>query len=199
VRVRIAPLDTAGQPTGALTEAAGVTGEIVVAAPHVRQQYDRLWRQNRVSRLGVADPRGHRTGDVGHLDAAGRLWVEGRLQHVLTTPDGVVTPVGPEQRIERVDGVGRTGLAGIGPVGTQQAVAVVEVTGPRPRRRGRRRPGLADPALAASVRAAAGIPLAAVLTVPVLPTDIRHNSKVDRARLSRWAASVLSGGRMVRP
>ncbi|WP_420368697.1 alpha/beta fold hydrolase [Curtobacterium sp. L1-20] len=199
VRVRIAPLDTAGQPTGALTDAAGVTGEIVVAAPHVRQQYDRLWRQNRVSRLGVADPRGHRTGDVGHLDAAGRLWVEGRLQHVLTTPDGVVTPVGPEQRMERVDGVGRAGLAGIGPVGTQQAVAVVEVTGPRPRRRGRRRPGLADPALAASVRAAAGIPLAAVLTVPVLPTDIRHNSKVDRALLSRWAASVLSGGRMVRP
>ncbi|MFS2032168.1 hypothetical protein ACEN85_18950 [Curtobacterium sp. CT11-45] len=46
---------------------------------------------------------------------------------------------------------------------------------------------------------AAGIPVAAVLTVPELPTDIRHNSKVDRARLSRWAASVLSGGRMVRP
>jgi len=195
VRVRIAPLDAAGQPTGALTGEPGVTGEIVVAAPHVRQQYDRLWRQNRVSRLGVEDPRGHRTGDVGHLDAAGRLWVEGRLQHVLTTPDGVVTPVGPEQRIERVDGVGRAGLAGIGPSGTQQAVAVVETTGP-----GRtRRPALAPPVVAGAVRAAAGIPLAAVLVVPVLPTDIRHNSKVDRARLSRWADSVLSGGRMVRP
>lgn len=200
VHVRIAPLDGAGRPTGALTDQADVTGEIVVAAPHVRERYDRLWRTNRVSRLGVDDPRGHRTGDVGHLDASGRLWVEGRLQHVLTTPSGVVTPVGPEQRIERVDGVGRAGLAGIGPSGTQQAVAVVEATGQGPARgRGRRRPGLAEPALAAAVRAAAGIPLAAVLTVPVLPTDIRHNSKVDRARLSRWAASVLSGGRMVRP
>jgi len=49
------------------------------------------------------------------------------------------------------------------------------------------------------VRAAAGVPVAAVLVVPVLPTDIRHNSKVDRARLARWATSVLSGGRMVRP
>jgi hypothetical protein len=106
-----------------------------------------------------------------------------------------VTPVGPEQRIERVDGVGRAGLAGIGPSGTQQAVAVVETTGPRRTRR----PALADPDTAAAVRAAAGIPLAAVLVVPVLPTDIRHNSKVDRARLSRWADSVLSGGRMVRP
>jgi acyl-coenzyme A synthetase/AMP-(fatty) acid ligase/pimeloyl-ACP methyl ester carboxylesterase len=193
VRVRIAPLDGSGRSTGALTDEPGVTGEIVVAAPHVRDHYDRLWRTDRVSRLGVDDPRGHRTGDVGHLDAAGRIWVEGRLQHVLTTPDGVVTPVGPEQRIEGADGVGRAGVAGIGPIGTQQVVAVVE-TVPAVRR-----PGLASPALAARVRAAAGIPLAAVLTVPVLPTDIRHNSKVDRTRLSRWAGSVLSGGRMVRP
>lgn len=159
----------------------------------MRDHYDRLWRTDRVSRLGVDDPRGHRTGDVGHLDAAGRIWVEGRLQHVLTTPSGVVTPVGPEQRIEGVDGVGRAGVAGIGPIGTQQVVAVVE-TDPAVRR-----PGLASPSLAAAVRAAAGVPLAAVLVVPVLPTDIRHNSKVDRTRLSRWAGSVLSGGRMVRP
>ncbi|MBT1546708.1 alpha/beta fold hydrolase [Curtobacterium aurantiacum] len=193
VRVRIAPLDGSGRSTGALTDEPGVTGEIVVAAPHVRDHYDRLWRTDRVSRLGVDDPRGHRTGDVGHLDDAGRIWVEGRLQHVLTTPDGVVTPVGPEQRIEGVDGVGRAGVAGIGPIGTQQVVAVVE-TDPAVRR-----PGLASPSLAAAVRAAAGVPLAAVLVVPVLPTDIRHNSKVDRTRLSRWAASVLSGGRMVRP
>ncbi|PZF58202.1 hydrolase [Curtobacterium sp. MCSS17_008] len=193
VRVRIAPLDGTGVPSGAPTDDPGVTGEVVVAAPHVRDRYDRLWRTDRVSRLGVADPRGHRTGDVGHLDAEGRLWIEGRLQHVVTTPDGVVTPVGPEQRIERVEGVGRAGIAGTGPVGTQQVVAVVE-TVPAVRR-----PGLAPADLAAAVRAAAGVRLAAVLVVPVLPTDIRHNSKVDRARLARWASAVLGGGRMVRP
>ncbi len=130
---------------------------------------------------------------MGHLDVDGRLWIEGRLQHVVTTADGVVTPVGPEQRIERVDGVGRAGVAGTGPAGTQQVVAVVETVPAA------RRPGLAPADLAAAVRAAAGIPLAAVLVVPVLPTDIRHNSKVDRARLSRWATTVLGGGRMVRP
>ena len=170
-----------------------MTGEIVVAAPHVRDHYDRLWRTDRASRLGVADPRGHRTGDVGHLDEAGRLWVEGRLQHVVTTPDGVVTPVGPEQRIERVDGVRRAGVTGIGPAGTQQVVAVVEPE-PAPRR-----PGLASPSIASAVRAAAGVPVAAVLVVPVLPTDVRHNSKVDRTRLARWATSVLAGGRTARP
>ncbi|WP_258369068.1 alpha/beta fold hydrolase [Curtobacterium sp. MCPF17_046] len=193
VRVRIAPLDADGRATGALTETPDVTGEIVVAAPHVRDHYDRLWRTDRVSRLGVDDPRGHRTGDVGHLDASGQLWVEGRMQHVITAPTGVVTPVGPEQRTERVPGVGRAGVVGVGPSGTQQVVAVVETVPAA------RRPALADPALADAVRAAAGVPVAAVLVVPELPTDIRHNSKVDRARLARWASSVLAGGRMTRP
>ncbi|WP_258371116.1 alpha/beta fold hydrolase [Curtobacterium sp. MCBD17_021] len=193
VRVRIAPLDADGRATGALTETPDVTGEIVVAAPHVRDHYDRLWRTDRAARLGVDDPRGHRTGDVGHLDASGQLWVEGRMQHVITAPSGVVTPVGPEQRVEGVDGVGRAGVVGVGPSGRQQVVAVVETVPAA------RRAGLADPSLADAVRAAVDLPVAAVLVVPVLPTDVRHNSKVDRARLARWAASVLAGGRMTRP
>ena len=41
-------------------------------------------------------------------------------------------------------------------------------------------------------------PLAAVLTVPKLPVDIRHNSKIDRARLGRWADALLAGGRAPR-
>jgi hypothetical protein len=38
-----------------------------------------------------------------------------------------------------------------------------------------------------------------VLVVPGLPTDVRHNSKIDRTGLAAWATSVLSGGRMRRP
>jgi hypothetical protein len=32
-----------------------------------------------------------------------------------------------------------------------------------------------------------------VLVVPALPTDIRHNSKIDRSRVAAWAERVLSG------
>ena len=35
--------------------------------------------------------------------------------------------------------------------------------------------------------------------VAQLPTDVRHNSKIDRTRLSRWADSVLAGGPLVAP
>ncbi len=51
---------------------------------------------------------------------------------------------------------------------------------------------------AAVVRAAADIPLAAVLTVRSLPVDIRHASKIDRSRLARWADGVLAGARVSR-
>ena len=80
----------------------GCTGEICVRAGHVKDRYDALWL---TERLSSRDPGWHRTGDVGHLDTEGRLWVEGRLPHVVTTAHGAVTPVGVEQRVERLPGV----------------------------------------------------------------------------------------------
>ncbi|MFD2768700.1 hypothetical protein ACFS33_00020 [Cellulomonas phragmiteti] len=49
------------------------------------------------------------------------------------------------------------------------------------------------------MRDAVGPGTVAVLVVPELPTDVRHNSKVDRARLAAWADGVLAGGRLGRP
>ncbi len=193
-RIRISALDASGASVGDLSEEPDVTGEIVVSAPHVKDHYDRLWLTERGSRRGgVPGERWHRTGDVGHLDSAGRLWVEGRLPHVIVTADGVVTPVGPEQRIETLPDVSRAAFVGVGPLGTQQQVAVLETVPPA------RRAHRAPEALAAAVRSMVGTPVAAVLVVPGLPTDIRHNSKIDRSRLSRWATGILSGGRWVKP
>lgn len=198
VTLRVSPLDDEGRATGDLTGRAGVTGEIVVAAPHVKDRYDKLWLTERASRrtAGEAAPAGlrwHRTGDVGHLDAQGRVWIEGRLAHVVVTADGVLTPVGPERAVAHSPHVRRAAVVGIGPVGTQQVVAVVETVPDA------RRPGLAPPEVADDVRARCPVPLAAVLVVPELPTDVRHNSKIDRGLLSGWAAGVLAGGRVTAP
>lgn len=189
-RMAVIPLATDGTAPGndSVTE-AGVTGEILVSAPHVKEAYDRLWLTQRES---VRTAGWHRTGDVGHFDAAGRLWVEGRLAHVVTAPGRVVTPVGAEQAIERLDDVGLAAVVGVGPSGTQAVVAVVETVPPA------RRAGPAGPQLAGRVREAArqaGVSVSAVLIVSSQPTDIRHNAKIDRTRLSRWASAVLAGGR----
>jgi acyl-coenzyme A synthetase/AMP-(fatty) acid ligase/pimeloyl-ACP methyl ester carboxylesterase len=186
VSVRISPLDELGRSRGELTDDTGVTGEICVAAAHVKDRYDKLWATEAAS---SRNPGWHRTGDVGHLDSDGRLWVEGRLVHVVATADGPVTPVGLEQRIETLEGVSAAAIVGVGPIGTQQVVAIVVCA------LARSRGPLVDPELAAAVRSAAQVPLAAVLVVDALPVDIRHASKVDRTRLARWADRVLAGDR----
>jgi acyl-CoA synthetase (AMP-forming)/AMP-acid ligase II len=193
-RVAVVPLAADGTAPGsqAVTD-PGVTGEILVSAPHVKEAYDRLWL---IQRESASLPGWHRTGDVGHFDAAGRLWVEGRLAHVVKAPDGVVTPVGAEQAIERLDDVRLAAITGVGPAGTQAVAAVVETVPPA------RKAGPAGTGLAGRVREAAleaGVEVSAVLVVPAQPTDIRHNAKIDRTRLSRWASRVLAGGRPGKP
>ncbi|WP_400158835.1 alpha/beta fold hydrolase [Arthrobacter sp. BPSS-3] len=186
----VAPLVADGTAPGnrPVTD-AGVTGEILVRAAHVKDSYDRLWLTQRESARTAG---WHRTGDVGHLDAAGRLWVEGRMAHVVTAPGGVVTPVGAEQAIEALSGVGLAAVVGVGPAGTQAVAAVVE-TVPAVRKAEPAEPGLAGRVRAAARQA--GVEVSAVLAVPAQPTDIRHNAKIDRTRLARWAGSVLAGGR----
>ena len=175
VELRIEPLAGSGE-----------SGEIVVSAPWMSAGYDGLWATTDQAR--TVDERGvewHRTGDVGHLDAEGRLWVEGRMAHVVDTAGGPVTPVPLEVSVALATEL-RCAIAGVGPPGCRQVVVVVEREG---------KAGLAGTDVDRSVREAlTPQPVAAVLTVPKLPVDRRHNSKIDRTRLGRWAEAVLAGG-----
>lgn len=185
VQIRIAALTSpAGEDE--LTDTPGVLGEIVVRAPHVKLRYHRAWGAQQASER----PAGwHRTGDVGELDRHGRLWVHGRRVHVVHTSQGPLAPYPVEHRIAALPDVYDVAVVGVGPDGTAQAVAIIVP----PQRIGRRDSALADPVLAAHVREAAGVPIAAVLVKDWLPVDIRHASKVDRTGLARWADTVLHG------
>jgi acyl-CoA synthetase (AMP-forming)/AMP-acid ligase II/pimeloyl-ACP methyl ester carboxylesterase len=166
--------------------ATGTTGEILVRAPWVSDGYLGLWATERAARPGpVGD--WHRSGDVGHLDALGRLWVEGRAVHVIHTATGPITSVPVERVVERSLGIRRVAAVGVGPVGSQQVVIVVED--------GDTQDGPAASDVAASVRRAVDEPVASVLTVRRLPVDIRHNAKIDRAAVASWASDVLAGRR----
>ncbi|MFA9444552.1 alpha/beta fold hydrolase [Egicoccus sp. AB-alg6-2] len=197
VEVAVAPLDNrTGDAAPIPTDDVEVAGELCVRAAHVKDRYDRLW----ATEVASTAPTGwHRTGDVGHLDAQGRVWVEGRLVHVIVTADGVVTPVGIERRVEQlVDAATGTRVrlaaaVGVGPVGTQHLVVVVQSDPPA------RRAGLAPRPLTDAVRTAVDVPVAAVLTLPRIPVDIRHNSKIDRTAVAAWASSLLAGERVSAP
>jgi cis-3-alkyl-4-acyloxetan-2-one decarboxylase / olefin beta-lactone synthetase len=189
VEVVISPLDAAGNVTGQLTTEADVVGEVCVRAAHIREGYDGLWITADAASL---DGGFHRSGDVGHLDTEGRLWIEGRVTHLIRTAAGPVTPIGIEQTVAGLADVALAAAVGVGPPGNQQVVLVIVPTEPP------KRPNLADPSLAASVRAPLDVDVAAVLVVPELPVDVRHNSKIDRTRIAAWAEAILAGSRIGR-
>lgn len=213
--VAIAPLLQDGSVAVELTHEPGVTGEILVSAPHVKDRYDTLWVTEEQS---ISTPGWHHTGDVGHLDASGRLWVEGRLAHVLLTSQGVLTPVAAEQSAESLPEVRRAALVAVGPAGTAAPVLVIEASANTAALEARQSASAFKRALLDRVPGAhrfpvaegvapfelsqlvrqkvaedTGVELAAVLVVHEHPTDIRHNSKIDRPALGEWAAKVLAG------
>ncbi|MFZ9041527.1 MAG: alpha/beta fold hydrolase [Ilumatobacteraceae bacterium] len=195
----VAGVDVAVRPIDGSDRHPHRIGEILVRAPHARAGYDRLWHTEFAA---SPDEGWHATGDVGHLDGLGRLWIGGRLGHVITTAAGPIAPVASEQAVERIDGVAAAALVGVGPADDRQLVVVLEREQPV------RRPGPADTALVDRVRSAVRDALAsiddapeviAVLEVPHLPVDRRHNSKVDRTRLAEWAERALTGARAGSP
>lgn len=185
VDVRIAPLDVLGRPAPDAIDVVDVTGEIVTRAPWSKHAYDRRWAiQHRTGADGW-----HRTGDVGQIDSRGRLWIEGRLSHVISTPEGPVTPVAAEDAAARAASTSMAACVGVGPKGRQVVVIVLPGGGRRMAVAG------VDVTIAVreAVRVRCGIDVAAVLTVDELPVDIRHRSKIDRARVARQAARLLAG------
>jgi len=182
--LRISAVDSDGYASGPLDASPGVLGEVLVRASHRKVRYDRLWSTERAA---SRDHGWHRTGDVGVLDVDGRLWIAGRLAHVITSSTGPVAPVPIEQAVQRMPGVEQAACVGVGPVGIQQLV-VVCVTSDH-------RTGPADLPLIDDVRRAAGTDVAAVLLRASLPVDIRHNSKIDRTAVAAWAAERLAGRR----
>jgi acyl-coenzyme A synthetase/AMP-(fatty) acid ligase len=180
--------------------------EVLIATPWCSTGYDRLDDTQRQARSVDADGRiWHRSGDLGHLDESGRLWIEGRLVHRIETATSTVSPVPLEIAAESCEGVSRAAAVGVGPLGAQQVVIVVEAAGARSRspipilrRRHRRKLGLASLELTGEVRAAIGTiagmpPVAAVLAADRFPVDVRHNSKIDRTLLAAQAERLLAG------
>lgn len=178
VDIRIAPWNA---PDRLITD-PDVMGEIVVRAPHMKNSYDNLAFTERTSTEFVG---WHRTGDVGHLDADGSLWIEGRKSHVIVTHIGVVTPVPVEQRVESLDFVRQAACVGVGPKDGSVVVIVYIESG--------QGPNLSQLQREDQVRAVAGVPIAAILPVKSLPTDIRHNAKLNREEISQWANKKLAG------
>lgn len=187
-------------------------GEIIVSGPVVTQIYDNLPEATLLAKIqtpnskrptdpraprgvwplepGVSVPAGtaawHRMGDCGYLDFSGRLWFTGRKAERVTTPNGPMFTEPCEQVFRLHPDVVRCALIGLGEPGKQRAAVVVEAA-----------PGRADRAraFAQELRTlAVKYPHTAGITRfffhPKFPVDVRHNAKIHRLQLARWAETA---------
>ncbi|MEU9559932.1 AMP-binding protein [Streptomyces fumanus] len=162
-------------------------GEIAVAGPVVSPAYHLRPEATAAARTTADGTLWHRTGDLGRLDPDGRLWYLGRKAHLVTGDGLALTTEDVETAADAVAGVRRTALVGVGAPGRQRAVLCVE---PEP---GTHRETLLGRLRAALAPHPYGRRIDTVLFHPCLPTDIRHNAKIDRGRLAAYAARHRRG------
>lgn len=162
----------------------GEIGELVVRGPQVSRRYlTSPWMTadpNALSKIADDESVWHRIGDVGYFDPDGRFWYCGRKSQRVVTPDGTLFTEQVEGIANSHPAVKKSALVGVDGV----PVLIVEL----------RENASVDDAeaqlLALLQEHDVSRQVARVVRHPKLPTDIRHNAKIQRERLAEWAATV---------
>jgi len=167
----------------------GKIGEIVVQGGQVTRGYYNRPDADLLSKM--ADPATggffHRMGDLGGKDEDGRIWFCGRKSHRVETTEGTLFTIPCEAVFNAHPAVFRTALVGVGEKGCQQPVLCVELEkGMKIDREQLRKELLAIAAAHIHTHA-----IATILFHPAFPVDIRHNAKIFREKLARWAEKKL--------
>ncbi len=163
----------------------GEIGEIIIRAPQASPRYFGKARATRMAKIPCPDGGfWHRMGDLGYLDEQGRLWFCGRKKHQVQAAEQTYYPVCVEGIVNTLPFVRRSALVGVGQRGNQTPVLLIEPFGqPDPQQREAWRQQIMEILHEHRFR------IQHVLFYPkAFPTDRRHNSKIERPDLARWAA-----------
>lgn len=165
----------------------GEIGEIIVSGPVVTRSYFNREKSTRLAK--ILDPHSggfyHRMGDIGYIDAQGRLWFCGRKAHRVATPERVFYTVPCEAVFNEHARVYRTALVGIVRERQLEPVLCVELE----KDLGGVSQGLIrKELLALGARHAHTQPIRKILFHKKFPVDIRHNAKIFREKLAVWAS-----------
>jgi acyl-CoA synthetase (AMP-forming)/AMP-acid ligase II len=169
----------------------GQIGELIVSGPVVTRQYVTRTEANALGKITEGSRIWHRMGDVGYLDDSGRFWFCGRMAHRVLAASGVMFTIPCEAIFNQHPDVYRSALVGVGPPGRQRPVIVVEPwPGRTPKGKAAERKLMDELAvLARGNSLTSGIH--DFLLHRSMPVDIRHNAKIFREKLARWAAPKL--------
>jgi acyl-CoA synthetase (AMP-forming)/AMP-acid ligase II len=164
-------------------------GEIVVKGPAVTRMYVNRPQSTTLAKIADGEAIWHRMGDLGYLDAQGRLWFYGRKSHRVETSSGPLYTEPVELIFNQHPAVARSALVGI-----KGGVPVVVV---QPKPASLKQTAAQRNQFIAELRVlAAQYPMTATikrfLFHPSFPVDIRHNAKIFREQLALWADQRLT-------
>ncbi|WP_201776610.1 fatty acid CoA ligase family protein [Allosalinactinospora lopnorensis] len=193
VEARIVPITDTPIPEWSddLPVELGQVGEIAVSGPTVSGRYHAAPEADGYAKIPDGERVWHRTGDLGRIDEAGRIWFCGRKSQRVHTAGGTLYTVPCEGILNAHPDVHRTALVGVGPPERARPVVCVELhDGVPTKERARVERELRE--LAA--RHEPTRPVEAFLFHPGFPVDIRHNAKINREELAEWAGARLAAG-----
>ncbi|HEX73369.1 MAG TPA: peptide synthase [Candidatus Hydrogenedentes bacterium] len=176
--------DALALPTGAI-------GEVVVKGAMVTREYLNRPQETAKAKIYAPDGVWHRMGDIGYLDEKGRLWFCGRKAHRVETEHGMMLPVPCESIFNRHPKVARAALVGVGEQGKQRPVLIVELLPEHARADAASKAAIVKELLELGAAHEHTRAIKDVLFHPAFPVDIRHNAKIQRQELARWAAKGL--------
>lgn len=171
--------------------APGKIGEICVSGDVVTKEYFNRPDRTILAKIRDGDKVWHRMGDLGRFDDEGRLWMMGRKSQRVVSGETIYFTTRCESVFNRLPSVARSALVGVGPEGRRRPVMVIELKPDwrPPSGRIRRRYLRELRELALSNEHTRDIE--DFLFHPGLPVDRRHNVKIDREALAKWAARTL--------
>jgi acyl-coenzyme A synthetase/AMP-(fatty) acid ligase len=166
---------------------SGTIGELVVWGPNVSRAYFGRSGADRLSKTQGEDGQlRHRMGDVGYLDAEGRVWFCGRKSQRVLTSSGTLFTVPCEGIFNAHPRVHRSALVGVGETPEQRPVVCVELEAGA---------GNSEPLKKEILQLGAAHPqtrtIKDLLFHPSFPVDVRHNAKIGRESLALWAGKQI--------
>lgn len=179
------------KPIATLAEARelrpGEIGEIIVRGPVVTKTYDALPEATAAAKIshdhGVI---WHRMGDCGTFDPLGRLWFCGRKVERVLTVGGPLFTEPCEQVFRSHPQVARCALIGLGVPEKQLPALVIQ---PGEKLSASARAALARELRALAVAYASTAGITRFYFHKAFPVDVRHNAKIHRLTLAKWAAA----------
>jgi len=168
----------------ALEVQRGDIGEITVKGDIVSKEYFDRPKENGLAKIRDGNDIRHRMGDLGWMDNKGRVWFCGRKNHRVITENATLFTIPCEAIFNTYPAVYRSALIGVGEPPDQKPIICIEL-----KKEGKKisKDEMTKELLNLAARHPITEDIKTVMFHKAFPVDIRHNSKIFREKLAKWA------------